>query len=182
MRKRLVAIALLSTMLLSGCEKADYWKKGESLETETEVDEVELTYQAEYTDETVYDGAEIPHDLYEIPFEHDDDWQYTSNKDFVAKMDAQGKDVTPYIDYVKSYYADVYGQSYRDIANNKDEYMQTVISYLGGVRTDEITRSLIENNIDITEDNKLHIDDLQSVTYTAQNMRKYWHKRLQIID
>lgn len=118
MKQKIAQSMLIITLLLCGCENSQTTKIAENniISTNRTVE------QTSYVAETNYSGADVPAQLYEIPFQKTDD--YIKNLDLSKQLSSD--EMREYIISATDYLKTVYGNSYIKIAADQDTFLNTV--------------------------------------------------------
>lgn len=114
MKQKLTLSMLIIILSICGC--------GNSQETKTVGNNVISTNktveQTSYVAETNYSGADVPAELYEIPFQKTDD--YIRNLDLSKQLSSD--EMREYIISATDYLKTIYGNSYISIAADQDSF------------------------------------------------------------
>ena len=118
MKQKLTLSMLIIILSICGC--------GNSQETKTVGNNVISTNktveQTSYVAETNYSGADVPAELYEIPFQKTDD--YIRNLDLSKQLSSD--EMREYIISATDYLKTIYGNSYISIAADQDSFLNAV--------------------------------------------------------
>lgn len=118
MKQKLALSMLIIILSICGC--------GNSQETKTVGNNVISTNktveQTSYVAETNYSGADVPAELYEIPFQKTDD--YIRNLDLSKQLSSD--EMREYIISATDYLKTIYGNSYISIAADQDSFLNAV--------------------------------------------------------
>lgn len=118
MKQKLTLSMLIIILSICGC--------GNSQETKTVGNNVISTNktveQTSYVAETNYSGANVPAELYEIPFQKTDD--YIRNLDLSKQLSSN--EMREYIISATDYLKTIYGNSYISIAADQDSFLNAV--------------------------------------------------------
>ena len=156
--KRTICIAMAGIILFaSGCGSsqsvttASLSKIGVS-ETDIISSDKENIEDTTYILETNYNGADVPIELYDVPFQKTD--YYVSNKEFSDMLGKKTDGAESYIDTATACTEVLFGNNYTDILNDQDSFTNALETYFASdeymfdIETDDMISSLLEAYVD----------------------------------
>ena len=164
-KKKIIAGMVSVALLLSGCGGSTTEKVASLSKLGVDKSEIIISDKTDIKDttyllETTYSGADVPIELYDVPFQKTE--YYISNKDFSDTLSKKSSDAQAYIDTATACTDVLFGNNYTDILSDQDAFTETLTEYFAGdeyiinAYTDEIINSVLEayadNKLEVTAD------------------------------
>lgn len=119
MKCKKLTFILLVSMLLCGCSETETSKR---INSEDIISTDNTVEQTTYVADTNYTGADVPAELYEIPFQKTED--YIKNMDLIKQLSKD--EIWQYVVTATHYFKDVYGNNYISISSDQDGFMEKI--------------------------------------------------------
>ena len=162
--KKALYIAVAGTIILtSGCGTSDAEPREAVLSSLGVKDSEIITSDKEdindtsYILETNYRGADMPIELYDVPFQKSD--YYITNKEFEDVLNKKMHNVQSYIDSATDFTGLIFGNNYNTILEDQDTFLEALEGYLGedSYVLDSDTEDFINQLLEAYVDNKLEV-------------------------
>lgn len=161
-KKKIIAGMVSVALLLSGCGGSTTEKVASLSKLGVDKSEIITSDKTDIKDttyllETTYSGADVPIELYDVPFQKTE--YYISNKDFSDTLSKKSSDAQAYIDTATACTGTLFGNNYTDILSDQDAFTADLSEYFAGdeymfgAYTDEMINSILEAYVD----NKLEV-------------------------
>ena len=152
-KKKIIAGMVSVALLLSGCGGSTTEKVASLSKLGVDKSEIIISDKTDIKDttyllETTYSGADVPIELYDVPFQKTE--YYISNKDFSDTLSKKSSDSQAYIDTETACTDVLFGNNYTDILSDQDAFTETLTEYFAGdeyiinAYTDEIINYVLD--------------------------------------